>query len=83
MTISAKRHYWNMRLKTSAWARTQLFYTGTSYVMKFGTRRPDPNFMRFEWPVSINATRWDEEVFARYVDIVVTGGNNVKPGQPI
>ena len=79
----AKRHYWNSKLKKPAWIATKAFYTGSSYVMKYSTRRLDPRFVRFEWPVSINDTKWGEEVFARYVDIVVSGGNTVKPGQQI
>ncbi|MGI8425451.1 MAG: hypothetical protein ACR2M4_02415 [Actinomycetota bacterium] len=77
----AKRSYWNSKLKKPAWQATQSFYTGASYVMKYATAKLDPKFVRFEWPASINDTKWGDEVFARYVDIVITGGSRVKPGQ--
>ena len=77
----AKGHYWDSRkLK---WVRTDNFRKGTLYAMKYITARLEPAHIRFEWPVSINDTRWGEEVFARYVDVVVSGGSMVKPGQRI
>jgi hypothetical protein len=79
----AKQSYWNTRLKTPAWTATKAFRTGTSYFMKFAVAKLDPKFVKFEFPVSITDTKWGEEVFARYVDVVVTGGTGVKPGQLI
>ena len=79
----AKRHYWNTRPKTPVWVKTEAFRTGSSFVMKYSVRRLDPAHVRFEWPVSINTTRLGDEVTARYVDIVVSGGTMVKPGERI
>jgi len=39
--------------------------------------------VRFEWPMGMKDTRWGDEVWARYVDVVVEDGSNIKPGQPI
>lgn len=79
----ATRHYWNTRPKVPVWKKTEAFRTGSSFVMKYSVKRLDPAHVRFEWPVSINTTRAGDEVRARYVDIVVTGGTTVKPGQRI
>src|SRR5205809_1841971 len=51
--------------------------------MQYSTARREAKYVDFEWPVSINDTNWGDEVFARYVDIVVSGGNTVKPGEHI
>ena len=51
--------------------------------MRYSVGRLDPRFVRFEWPVGINDTRWGVEVTARYVDIVVFGGSRVAPGQTL
>ena len=79
----AKRHYWNTRLKKPAWSETKAFYTGTSFLMKYSVRRLDPRVVRFEWPVSINTARSGEEVTARFVDIVLSGGTTARPGDRI
>jgi hypothetical protein len=78
-----KRHYWNTRPKVPVWRGTKAFHTGTLFVMKYATKNLDPKLVHFEWPVSINDTKWGGEVFARYVDIVVRDGTIAQPGRRI
>jgi hypothetical protein len=75
----AKRSYWT----GSRWKTTESFRRGTGFVMKYCNAKLSPADVRFEWPVGLKKTSWGGEIFARHVDIVVTGGVGVKPGQTI
>ena len=79
----AKRSYWDAKLATPAWKASMAGNVGAGFVMRYSVGRLDPRFVRFEWPVGINDTRWGVEVTARYVDIVVFGGSRVAPGQTL
>jgi len=80
----AKRAYWNARGKKPSWVSSKASYTGATYVMKYVTRKKlPPSALRFEWPVSINDTRFGSEVTARWVDIVLSGAERVRPGATI
>lgn len=80
----AKRAYWRAKGKNPAWVSSKASYTGATYVMKYVTGKNLPAAaLRFEWPVSINDTRFGTEVTARWVDIVLSGGDKLRPGVTI
>jgi len=68
-----------------AWARGGKGRNGANFAMKYslGNLRGRP--VRFEWPVSQAVTGSGAEgtMAARYVDIVVDGGNSFRPGQSL
>lgn len=79
----AKRAYWSTKGKQPRWVESKASYFGTSYVMKYVTgKKLPPSQLRFEWPVSINDTRFGTEVTARWVDVVL-GGDRLRPGTTI
>jgi hypothetical protein len=80
----AKRAYWNTRGNKPSWVSSKASYTGATYVMKYVTgKKLPPLALRFEWPVSINDTRFGSEVTARWVDIVLSDGERLRPGATI
>lgn len=80
----AKRAYWNARGKKPGWVSSKASYTGASYLIKYVTaKKLPPTALRFEWPVSINDTRAGSEVVARWVDIVFTDAQRLRPGATI
>ena len=77
----AKRRYYNSAKGT--WVETKAFYRGTSFFIKYANAKLDPKKVRFEWPASINDAKWGDEVFARYVDVIIDGADTARPGQRI
>ncbi len=80
----ARRSYWNSRARKPGWVASKASYVGASYLMKYVTgKKLPPAALRFEWPASINDTRAGSEVVARWVDIVYSEGQHLRPGATI
>ena len=76
----AKSQVWT---KAGEWQRTQSMRSGTYFLMKYCVANLQGRKVRFEWPQGIKHTSWGEEIWARYVDVVVEDGSRVKPGDTL
>lgn len=65
------------------WKSTQSMRSGTNFLMKYCVSNLKGRNIRFEWPAGIKDMSWGEEIWARYVDVVVEDGSRVKPGQSV
>jgi hypothetical protein len=77
----AKSQVWNAQKQE--WEATKAMQRGTSFLMKYCVSKLQGKKVRFEWPQGIKDTSWGDEVWARYVDVVIEDGSQVKPGTTV
>jgi hypothetical protein len=67
------------------WAKGGISQRGTNFVMKYSVAKFKGKKIRFEWPVGVSKTRLGDDAGrpARYVDIVVDGGTEIRPGESL
>ena len=67
------------------WARGGAGRQGANFAMRYALKKLQGQAVRFEWPVAYAVTSAGNEasMAARYVDIVLDGGTNLRPGQAL
>ena len=65
------------------WAKGGISQQGTNFLMKYSLAKFKNKAIRFEWGAGIKKTTGGQDTWARYVDIVVDGGTDIRPGEAL